>query len=59
MLGDFLGVLACNPPVSAQSGTEDLWFTVDEVVLSVALYGFTNELFLLYSPPSGDLTVSS
>ena len=47
MLGDFLGVLACNPPVSAQSGTEDLWFTVDEVVPSVAVR-FTNELFLLY-----------
>ena len=59
MLGDFLGVLACNPPVSAQSGTENLWFTVDEVVPSVAVYGFTNELFLLCSTPSCDLTVSS
>ena len=59
MLGDFLGVLNCDPPVSAQSGTEYLWFTVDEVDPSVDVYGFTNELFLLYSTPSGDLTVSS
>ena len=60
MLGEFLGVLACDPPVSAQSGPEDLcWFTVDEVVPSVGVYGFTNELFLVYSTPSGDLTVSS
>ena len=39
MLGDFLRALACDPSVSAQSGTEDLWFTVDEVVPSVGVYG--------------------
>ena len=46
MLGEFLGVLACDPPVSAQSGTEDFWVIVDS---SVDVYGFTNKLFLLYS----------
>ena len=32
---------------------------VDEVALSVDVYGFTNELFPMYSTPSDDLTVSS
>ena len=59
MLGDFLGVLTCDPPVSAQSGTEDFWFPADEVVPSVDVYGFTIELFLLYSTPSSDLTICS
>ena len=59
MLDDFLEVLAYDPRVSAQSVTEYLWFTVNEVVPSVGVYGFTNELFLLYSTLSGDLTVSS
>ena len=45
MLGEFLGVFACDPPVSAHSGTEDLWFNIDEVVPSVDVYDFTNELF--------------
>ena len=38
MPGEFLEVLACDPPVSAQSGTEDFWVTVDEVVPSVDVY---------------------
>ena len=33
--------------------------TFGSPLMKLDVYGFTNELFLLYSTPSGDLTVSS
>ena len=54
MLGDFLGVLCREYPVSAKLGTVNPWFIVDDVGSLAGVYCFTNELFLLYSPVTWD-----
>ena len=54
MLGNFLGVLCREYPVSAKLGTVKPWFMVDDVGSLAGVYCFTNELFLLYSPVTWD-----